>query len=68
MGCVDLCWEVSFRMSANYFKTYFIESYLILWRDKCENIVLNFIDCAEQISRKIPLKEKKYYDKLVQIL
>lgn len=52
-------------MSANYFKTYFVDSYLILGRDRCENIVLNFINAAEQISKKIPLKEKKYFDKLV---
>lgn len=65
MGCVDLCREVSLRMSGNYFKTYFIESFLILGRDKCENILLNFINAAEQVSWKIPLKEKKYYDKLV---
>lgn len=55
-------------MSGNYYKTYFIESYLTLGWDKCENIILNFIYAAEQISKKIPLKEKKYYDKLVLIL
>ena len=68
LGCIDLCEEATSRFSQSYYKTVFLESFLILGKDKCPNVLMNFCWVAPKVAAKIAYKDTKNYERLVNIL
>ena len=62
LGCLDLVEQAAERFSQSYFKAVFLDSYLLLGKDKCPNVLMNFCNIAPKVAKKIAYKDKKTYD------